>query len=165
MAKKIQSSSCFLYVYCDNPQSVMHTMDRKMDRVIAWKCAYHWFSEHLTGQERIMLQAYTQHKINSRVLLYAKNYVQAGHSQTELEEELDKYNYLTLLENLSPQQVMPYQIEELRLFQTDRKIFVRRAKREGWKISLGRLILRIPVVRAVRDKKRYPLTEISKSVG
>lgn len=160
MAGRIQTSPNFLYVYCDNPHSIMHTMDKKMDRVVAWERAYTWFGKHLTGQERTMLQTYAQHKINARTLLYAKNYVQADHSQKELEEELTNYNYLIRLENLTPGQVMPYQIEELRLFQTDRKTFVRKAKMEGWKISLGRLALKIPFVRMMRDRKRYLLTEI-----
>lgn len=164
MAKHIEASSRFCYVYCNTPGSIMHTMDKKIDRVTAWRCVYEWFENHLEGQEREKVLSYVQVKIQSRMLLYAQNYIQSGNSEESLIEELKAQNGLELLENIDVSQVMPYQREDLRLFQTDRKAFVRKAKKEGLKVTIGRFALRIRLIRWIRDRKQYPLTEIPEAV-
>ena len=58
MARMIETSSRFGYVYCNTPGSIMHTMDRKIDRVTAWRCAYDWFEKNLEGLERERVLAY-----------------------------------------------------------------------------------------------------------
>lgn len=160
MATVIRTSADFCYVYCDTPGSIMHTGAERIDRVYAWRCAYDWFVQHVSEEEQARVLPYIQVKIQSRLLLYAKHYVQGGHGEQELRDELQRIDGLQLLESIDASQVMPYQREELRLFQTDRKAFIALARRGGWKIRAERALLRVPVVRWMRDRKRYPLKNL-----
>lgn len=73
------------------------------------------------------------------MLLYAKTYIQAGHSKEELIVELNKNNGYDMLMNIVSNQVLPYLKEDLYLFQNDINKFISKARREGYKIKVGRI--------------------------
>lgn len=159
-AQIVRTMNHFCYVYCSNPNSITHSMGRMIDCVNAWRCAYDWFKENLNEEEQKQVLLYVQIKIQSRLLLYAQNYIQTGHSENELMEELQRIDGLHLLKSIDGSQVMPYQREDLKLFQNDVKKFTSKVRKEGWKITIGRALLRIPPIRMLRDYKKYPLTNV-----
>lgn len=156
-AKKIMSYARPLYVYNAASGSVMQPPDREFERVTAWRKAYEWFAVHAAEEHRQECLSYVQKKLNSRMLLYAKSFVQSGHNREELIAELERAGCYDLLMGLGKDEVMKYQQQELICFQEELDEFVNRSRREGVKVSLGRRVLKIPFVRSLRDKKRYPL--------
>lgn len=158
-AKTIRTFASFSYVHNATPGSIMQTIDKAFDRVDAWREAYRWFELHCEEQQKKQILNYVNTKIQARMLLYAKSYIQSGHSRKQLLVELERVDGLQMLMSINGNQVMPYQVEELKLFQTDIRKFIFNARLEGWKISMGRLLLRIPMIRSVRDRKQYPLTQ------
>ncbi len=157
MASVILTHEKTSYIYCYTPTSVTHTKYPKIDLIIAWKKAYAYFDSKLEGEEKKRVLSYIQVKVQSRMLLYAQDYALNVHSEKQLEQELSNIGALSILQVIDASQVMPYQTQALHLFQTDRKAFIKAAKKENLKLICGRLLLKIPFVRAVRDHKRYPL--------
>lgn len=161
VAKKIRTTGKFLYIYSSTPESVTHTLRDKFDCYFAWQKTREWFISHeYSYQENMHLYQYLELMMNSRMLLYAKSYVQMGHGKKALFEELNRVDGYELLMRLNAAQVMPYQKEELQWFQKDLKKFFMHARKERWKLDFGRMLVKIPVIGEWRDNKRYPITEI-----
>lgn len=74
-AESIRMIPDFCYIYNMTPGSIMHTISNNFDRVVAWQKLYDWFLEHGRKQDLPQLLEYAQVKIQSRMLLYAKNFV------------------------------------------------------------------------------------------
>lgn len=102
-------------------------------------------------------KTFVRQKIVSRQFLYAKLYVQQGHNLRELNRELERIGALEILKQLPLRNMIPSQKKELAMFQESLKQFVKYAKKEGWKIRLGRLLLKVRWVRRMRDRKRFPM--------
>ena len=71
--------------------------------------------------------------------------------------ELERIGALETLRNLPVEYMIPPQREELVMFQKDPKQFAKYARREGWKIRLGRMLLKVRWVRRKRDRKKFPI--------
>lgn len=148
-----------LYIYNTTPGSVRYRERHIYDFVEAWVRTYKWLEQHGDGGNIEQAKAFVRQKIVSRQLLYAKLYVQQGHNFKEMNEELERIDALETLRSLPEKAMIPSQKEELVLFQKNPKKFVRYAKREGWKIRLGRMLLKVKVVRRIRDRKKFPMEE------
>lgn len=155
-ADAIRTLSGFSYIYNATPGSVMKTIDREADRVDAWQEAKRWFEAKGYARDHRLME-YVEVKIHSRMLLYAKSFIQSGHGKKQLFAELERIGALPKLYEIGPKQVMPYQAQELQWFQSDLRKFVWNARLEGAKISVGRLALRVPVVRRWRDRRGYTI--------
>lgn len=108
----------------------------------------------------LQARAYVQQKTVSRQLLYAKLYVQQGHSRDELYQELQRLGIFEKLKELPVPYMIPGQRKELILFQKDFDQFVRTARKEGYKISLGRKLLKLSFIRRLRDVRKFPWTNV-----
>lgn len=160
-ANQIRMMSHFLYIYCNTPGSIMHTHQiNQFERVEVWKLARSWFQQHGQKEHLPQIMQYIDAKISARTLLYAKLYVQSGHSKEEMVEELKRIEGYDMLMKATAEQVMPYQKEELYMFQSETDKFVKMARLEGLKLKIGRCALSFKSVRGYRDKKRYPIIEI-----
>ena len=69
----------------------------------------------------------------SRQLLYAKLYIQQGHTLQEMMSELQRIKALETLKYLPMKDMIPSQRDELRLFQQKPEKFVRYARKESRK--------------------------------
>lgn len=159
-ADTVRMTSQFLYIYCKTPTSITQTVGGGFDLVTVWEKAKEWFLEHGKKEHLPQLMQYTDTKITSRMLLSAKYFVQAGNGKEAMLEELKRMGGYDMLMKATIHQVMPYQKEELQWFQKDLDKFVRNARLEGLKIKVGRMALRVNVIRRWRDKKKYPITSI-----
>lgn len=159
-AQTIRSSSSFLYIYNTTPGSAKYTEKHIFDFVKAWEKAQEWLEEF--GHDGNIAQAYAfvKQKILSRLLLYAKLYIQQGHNKEELLGELQSHEEFSTLMNLPIEYMIPNQRDELTLFQKNIDGFIRLAQKEKYKIMLGRILLKNPIIRHWRDKKRMPWTSI-----
>lgn len=160
-ADQIRMVSRFLDIYNKTLGSIMHscTIDQ-FDRVLVWQQSRDWFIKHGRKEHIQQLMHYVDTKISARMPLYAKLFVQMGHKKEEMIEELKRVNGYEMLLSVSSQQVMPYQVKELSMFQTDMDAFVKNARLEGLKLKVGRTILNINFIRRFRDKKKYPIESI-----
>lgn len=160
-AQTIRSISSFLYIYNTTPGSTKYTENHILDFVKAWEKAQEWLDEF--GHDGNMAQAYAfiKQKLLSRLLLYAKLYIQQGHNKEELLRELQSHKEFSMLMNLPIEYMIPSQRDELTLFQKNIDGFIRLAQKEKCKITLGRFLLKNPFIRHWRDKKRMPWTGIN----
>ena len=146
-----------LYIYNTTPGFVRYTDRYIYDFVEAWIQTYKWLEEFESMGRLDQAKAFVRQKIVSRQLLYAKLYVQQGHNLRELNRELERIGALEILKQLPLRNMIPSQKKELAMFQESPKQFVKYAKKEGWKIRLGRLLLKVRWVRRMRDRKRFPM--------
>lgn len=156
----IKSHSRFLYIHCTTPGSTKYREKHYFDFVIAWERTAEWLQKHGSGGNILQAQAYVQQKILSRLLLYAKLYIQQGHSKRELYAELQRLDAWERLRTLPVNQMIPAQRQELVLFQNDFAKFVRFSRREGRKIALGRFLIKNIWIRYIRDSRRMPWKKI-----
>lgn len=154
VARKIRFSSKFCHIYNSTSGSVSKTTGCQFDYVEVWMRALDWLME--IGATNYAIH-YVRLKITSRMLLYAKTYTQSGNSKEALIHELKNRNGYEMLLSLNSQQVLPYLKEDLYLFQNDFDKFIFNAKKEGYKVKYGRCLLRIPLIRNIRDRRKYPL--------
>ncbi len=160
-AELVATSSRTCYIYNKTSNSVSSPPFKDYNWVEAWEKGLQWFETHArTLEDLASARFFCGAKIGSRKLFFAKHYLQKGHSKKELIEELKNRGIWEDLQQLPTNQVMPYQINELILFQNNLDQYIRLAKLEGIKIRCGLLLKSIPLVRAIREKKRYPLTKI-----
>lgn len=162
VANKIKSSSQFCYIYNKMPRSTTTALEKEFDRVIAWQKVHQWFDKYADKNREQMLR-FCELKISARMLLYAKHFVQSRHGKKALLQELERVGGLEMLQNATKQNVLSYQYEDLELFQNNLDKFILVSKLEGYKLFFGRLALRIPVIRAWRDKRIYPYTKADKN--
>ena len=153
-------NSRFLYIYSTTPGSARFSEKHIFNFVTAWGRTAEWLQRHGGGGNILQTQAYVQQKILSRLLLYAKLYIQQGHSKRELYDELQRLDAWERLNTLPINQMIPAQRQELALFQSDFSKFVRFARREGRKITLGRVLLKNVWIRHIRDFRRMPWKNI-----
>ena len=71
--------------------------------------------------------------------------------------ELERIDALETLRNLPVEYMISSQREELVMLQKDPNQFAKYARREGWKIRLGRMLLKVRWVRRKRDRKKFPM--------
>ena len=158
-ATKIRMYSKFCYIYNATEGSVMKTLNGVYDIVDAWNLAKQWLINTPLQEKTYKAISYVDMKIKSRALLYAKNYVQVGYNKKQLINELKKRNIYDLLMSIHQQEVLSYLSNDLHLFQNNLDKFISKSKSEGRKIKYGRLLLKIPLIRYIRDIKKYPLKE------
>lgn len=156
-ADRIRTLEKPLYIYNTTPGFVRYTDRYIYDFVEAWIQTYKWLEEFGSMGRLDQAKAFVRQKIVSRQLLYAKLYVQQGHNLRELNRELERIGALEILKQLPLRNMIPSQKKELAMFQESPKEFVKYAKKEGWKIRLGRLLLKVRWVRRMRDRKRFPM--------
>ena len=156
-AVRIRTHSKPLYIYNTTPGSVRYTDRHIYDFVEAWIRTYQWLEEYGSMGRLDQAKAYVRQKIVSRQLLYAKLYVQQGHSLKQMLGELERIDALETLRNLPVEYMIPSQREELVMFQKDTKRFAKYARQEGRKIRLGRMLLKVRWVRRKRDRKKFPI--------
>lgn len=159
-AQTIRSISSFLYIYNTTPGSTKYTENHILDFVKAWEKAQEWLEEYGHDGNIVQAYAFVKQKILSRLLLYAKLYIQQGHNKEELLWELQSHKEFGALMNLPVDYMIPSQRDELILFQKNMDGFIRLAQKEKYKIILGRKLLKNPFIRHLRDKKRMPWTSI-----
>lgn len=159
-AEKIRTKSKPLYIYSVTPGSVRYTEKHIYDFIEAWTRTLRWLEEYGAGGNAEQAKAFVRQKIVSRQLLYAKRYVQQGHGLTELLREMERIGALETLRKLPVEMMIVAQRKELALFQEDPLQFVKYAKREGRRIQAGRVLLKIRMVRRIRDRKRFVYLEI-----
>ena len=82
-------------------------------------------------------------------------------SKEELYQELQRINAFESLRELPVKYMISSQQKDLLLFQKDFSKFVWNAKIEGIKLWFGRLLLKIPLIRYLRDIKRMPWTTLA----
>lgn len=157
VAATIRTREKFLYIYNTTPGSVRYTDQHIYDFVEAWIRTYQWFEQYGSMGNIEQAKAVVRQKIVSRQLLYAKLYVQQGHSLKEMLGELEHIGALETLKSLPAGYMIPSQREEFEMFKENPKRFVRYAKRDGWKTRIGRLLLKMKWVRRVRDRRRFPM--------
>lgn len=155
-AVRIRTKSKFLYVYGITPGSVRYRDKHIYDFVEAWEKAYEWLCQYGSSGNLAQAEAYVRQKIVSRQLLYAKLYVQQGHGKADLLQELERIGALEKLNKLPVNEMIPAQRKELELFREGAGKFVRWARWEGWKICMGRMLLKVRAVRRMRDRKKFP---------
>lgn len=156
-AVRIRTRSKPLYIYNTTPGSVRYTDRHIYDFVEAWIRTYQWLEEYGSMGRLDQAKAFVRQKIVSRQLLYAKLYVQQGHSLKQMLGELERIDALETLRNLPVEYMIPSQREELVMFQKDTKRFAKYARQEGRKIRLGRMLLKVRWVRRKRDRKKFPI--------
>lgn len=156
----IKSNSKFLYIYNSTPGSVMRREKNIYDYVRAWEKGMEWLDKYAYNGNLFQAHAFVRQKILSRQLLYSKLYIQQGHSKEELYQELQRINAFESLRDLPVKYMLPSQQKDLLLFQKDFSKFVWNAKIEGMKLRFGRLLLKIPLIRCLRDIKRMPWTTV-----
>lgn len=149
-----------MYIYNITPGSARYVDKNIYDYVEAWIKTFRWLEKYGSIGREDQAKAFVRQKIVSRQLLYAKLYVQQGHSLKEMLDELKRIEALDTLKNLPIEFMIPSQRRELLLFQNNLKHFFTYAKREGWKIRLGRWLLKIKLVRRIRDQKKFPFVTI-----
>lgn len=159
-ANKIRMYSKFCYIYNATEGSVMKTLNGVYDIVEAWERAFDWLKKSHLNKYTYQAMSYVEMKIKSRMLLYAKTYIQTGHDKKQLIDELIKRNGYEMLMNIRQQEVLTYLVNDLYLFQNNLDKFITNSRKEGKKIKYGRILLKIPFVRWLRDIKRYPLTSM-----
>lgn len=147
-----------LYIYNTTPGSVRYRDRHIQDYMEAWIKTDQWLEQYGTGGNLAQAKAFVQQKIISRQLLYAKLYIQQGHTLQEMMSELQRIKALETLKNLPMKDMIPSQRDELRLFQQKPEKFVRYARKESRKIRIGRLLLKIRLLRRIRDRRKYPGT-------
>ena len=155
-AVRIRTKSKFLYVYGITPGSVRYRDKHIYDFVEAWEKACEWLRQYGGSGNQVQAEAYVRQKIVSRQLLYAKLYVQQGHGKADLLQELERIGALEKLNKLPVNEMIPAQRKELELFREGAGKFVRWARWEGWKICMGRMLLKVRAVRRMRDRKKFP---------
>lgn len=155
-AVRIRTKSKFLYVYGITPGSVRYRDKHIYDFVEAWEKACEWLRQYGGSGNQVQAEAYVRQKIVSRQLLYAKLYVQQGHGKADLLQELERIGALEKLNKLPVNEMIPAQRKELELFREGAGKFVRWARWEGWKIHMGRMLLKVRAVRRMRDLKKFP---------
>lgn len=160
-AVRIRTKSKFLYVYGITPGSVRYRDKHIYDFVEAWEKAYEWLCQYGSSGNLAQAEAYVRQKIVSRQLLYAKLYVQQGHGKADLLQELERIGALEKLNKLPVNEMIPAQRKELELFREGAGKFVRWARWEGWKICMGRMLLKVRAVRRMRDRKKFPHIQAS----
>ena len=158
-AALIRTKEKFLYTYCVTPGSVRYTDTHIYDFVEAWTKTYQWLEKHGAGGNVEQAKAFVRQKIVSRQLLYAKLYVQQGHGVKELEREMERIGALETLKMLPAGYMIPTQRAELALFQESGEKFVEHARKEGWKIRAGRMLLKVRWIRRMRDRRKFPMRE------
>ena len=158
-AGQIKFCERFSYIYCKTPKPLIYTLRNSRDWFRAWQKAYQWFDEHAVENREQML-AFADLKISARMLLYAKDYAKSVYSKRALLQELERVNGLEMLQNATKNNVLAYQYKDLELFQNDLGKFILLSKLEGYKIFFGRLALKVPMIRAYRDKKIYPYKKV-----
>ena len=154
----IRMKEGFLYIYNTTPNSARYIEKNIYDYIEAWKKVNAWLIQDGERGNRQQAESYVRQKILSRMLLYAKLYVQQGHGKRDLLYELERIKALEPLKNISVGYMIPSQRKELAMFQDDIDQFVKYSRIEGYKIRIGRILLKIPLIRYIRDKKRFPLT-------
>ncbi|MCD7808668.1 MAG: glycosyltransferase [Erysipelotrichaceae bacterium] len=162
-AKKIKTSHIFSYIYNKNINSVSSSfnIDKKYHMVLAWQYLYEWAQENCVENKQQMLD-YILFKLNSRIMLYAVQYAGICYSKKQLINELKRKDIYDIVNNLKPNEVLSYLIDDVNRYHEDISKFILHAKFEHWKVKYGRIALRIPFIRHWRDKKLYPYTKISK---
>ena len=156
-AARIRTKAKCLYVYCITPGSVRYRDRHIYECVEGWERASEWLQQYGGAGNMVQAEAYIRQKIVSRQLLYAKLYVQQGHGEADLLQELDRIGALEELKKLPAEEMIPAQRKELKLFQEGTGKFVRWARWEGRKIWTGRMLLKLRAVRRMRDRKKFPI--------
>lgn len=146
-----------LCIYNTTPGTVRYTDRHIYDFVEAWIQTYKWLEEFGSMGRLDQAKTFVRQKIVSRQFLYAKLYVQQGHNLRKLNRELERIGALEILKQLPLRNMIPSQKKELAMFQESPKQFVKYAKKEGWKIRMERLLLKVRWVRRMRDRKRFPM--------
>lgn len=159
-ANKIRFLSEFCHIYNSTAKSTSKHLGCQYDYVDVWYRTYDWLKNRPYQQNTQASVHYVRLKITSRMLLYAKTYIQVGHNQEELIKDLKLKNGYDMLMSINDQQVLPYLKKDLYLFQNDMKAFIAKARKEGNVIKIGRVLLHIPLVRYLKDKKQYNLNQI-----
>ena len=154
---RIRAYDRVLYIYNVTPGSARYTGGRNYDFVEAWNRAYRWLELYGAGGNISQAKAFVRQKILSRQLLYAKLYVCQGHGAKALLAELERIGAWESLKALPMNEMIPSQRADLGLLQDNLQKFVRYARKEGWKIRAGRMLLKIKFVRKIRDRKRFPM--------
>lgn len=156
----IRMKESFLYIYNTTPNSARYIEKNIYDYIEAWKRVSAWLIQNGERGNRQQAENYVWQKILSRMLLYAKLYVQQGHGKKDLLSELERIEALEPLKNIPVGYMIPSQRKELVMFQEHMDRFVKYARMEGHKIRIGRLLLKIPFIRGIRDRKKFPWTDI-----
>lgn len=156
----IRMKESFLYIYNTTPNSARYIEKNIYDYIEAWKRVSAWLIQNGERGNRQQAENYVWQKILSRMLLYAKLYVQQGHGKKDLLSELERIEALEPLKNISVGYMIPSQRKELAMFQQHIDQFVKYARMEGHKIRIGRMLLKIPFIRGIRDRKKFPWTDI-----
>lgn len=156
-ANQIRFSSKFLYIYNSTKNSVSKRTNCTYDLVEAWKKGYEWLEKQEVRPNTRHAYYYVHVKIMSRILLYAQKYVQENHNKEEMINELKARGDYEIILHAQPNEVLPYLVQDLSLFQNNLDTFIRNAKRQGMKIKYGRMLLKIPLIRYLRDIKKYKI--------
>lgn len=155
VANQILFSSKFLYIYNFTNDSVSKRTKCTYDLVEAWKKGYTWLVKQDIRPNTIHAYYYVHVKIMSRILLYAQKYIQENHNKKEMIDELKKRGDYEMILHAQSNEVLPYLVHDLYLFQNDINAFIKNAKIQGMKIKYGRIILKIPLIRYLRDIRKY----------
>ena len=156
----IRTYDRILYIYNVTPGSARYTGSRNYDFVEAWTKAYHWLELYGTGGNIRQAKEFVRQKIISRQLLYAKLYAGQSHGAKGLRQELERIGAWAPLKSLPVNAMIPSQRAELELLQDSLQKFVRYAHMEGWKLRIGRILLKIKIVRKIRDRRRFPMERV-----
>mgnify|MGYP005770909825 FL=1 len=156
----IRMKEGFLYIYNTTPNSARYIEKNIYDYIEAWKKVNAWLIQDGERGNRQQAESYVRQKILSRMLLYAKLYVQQGHGKRDLLYELERIKALEPLKNISVGYMIPSQRKELIMFQEHIDQFMKYARLEGHKIRIGRMLLKIPFIRGIRDRKKFPWTDV-----
>ena len=159
-ARIIKTTSSFLYIYSTTPGSTRYTEKNYYDFVAAWEKVLDWLNGYKDDENILQTRIFVQTKILSRLLLYSKLFVQQGHNKKELYNELCRLNAWDKLKTMPVDLMIPGQKKDLLRFQKSLDTFVYAAKLEGYKITIGRILLRNRAIRYIRDLKRMPWKKI-----
>ena len=103
----IRMKEGFLYIYNTTPNSARYIEKNIYDYIEAWKKVNAWLIQDGERGNRQQAESYVRQKILSRMLLYAKLYVQQGHGKRDLLYELERIKALEPLKNISVGYMIP----------------------------------------------------------
>lgn len=165
-ARRLIFREDILYIYRMNPSSVTHTTVINEENALhipdAWNQAKYWIHilKYYTNEEKQRWIRLCEESSGARLLESARLLAQEGYTKEEIRRIVCGSHLYAYLEKLEIEKLAVWQQKDLQLLRKSFDGFVRYHQIRGVALKCGKVLLRIPLIRKIREQRRFNLTSV-----
>lgn len=162
ITQKITLINKVMFLYRNNSMSETHRKQAVESLYIpmleSWNDMLKWFKDNFPDDNKVI--EFVKHMICVYSIEGIESMYKYGYSNDKV-ETLVNHPVFDILKDYEKNVFADHQRERIKLFFTDRKKFAKKNKLAGYKMRLGYFAMKIPFIKSIFYKRKYP-SEISR---